>query len=529
MIDRFQFPESNVTILCNEEATKAAIMEAFLRLESSSPDDRVVFFFAGHGDTRRGNRGEVGFLVPHEGETLNTLLRWDELTRNAELVPAKHMLFIMDACYGGLALARTLRAGSMRFVNDMLTRPARQVLTAGKADQSVADGGGPRVGHSMFTGHLLDALDGKAAGPDRILTAGNVTSYVYERVAKDQRSSQSPHYGHLDGDGDLIFNPPAPTIGDGRVPEDVLVQVPAILESVPGAGDNPFLVRAKEYLSEPRHRIALDELVNTELKAFLHTTREEVFSANSPLPSRDTIRERLREYELASDRLFQLMVLLTRWGDATCHPLINRVMARMADNSEMRGGTTLWLNLRWYPILRIIYAVTITSVVTGQYENLRAAFTAAAGDHVGQDAKTVLVVALDCMHDTSDAFKLLPGQDRHYVPISEYLFAHLQAPMEDLLFLGRSYEKAFDHAEMFLSVALADADPSGRGWYPVGRFSWKHRRRFNNSPVSVFEAEVKASQSSWAPLRVGFFGGDAARAQRHAENLLARSNSFQAY
>jgi hypothetical protein len=35
---------------------------------------------------------------------LSGLIRWDELTRNADLITAKHMLFVMDACYGGLAL-----------------------------------------------------------------------------------------------------------------------------------------------------------------------------------------------------------------------------------------------------------------------------------------------------------------------------------------------------------------------------------------------------------------------------------------
>jgi uncharacterized caspase-like protein len=130
-------------------------------LVDSDSDARVLIFFAGHGHTVSGNRGEIGFLVPVDGQVsdLSTLIRWDELTRNADLVPAKHMLFLMDACYGGLALSRRpLPPGSMRFVRDMLQRFSRQVLSAGKADEPVADAGGPRPGHSIFTGHVLDAL-----------------------------------------------------------------------------------------------------------------------------------------------------------------------------------------------------------------------------------------------------------------------------------------------------------------------------------------------------------------------------------
>lgn len=55
---------------------------------------------------RSGVKGEVGYLVPYDADMADysTFIRWDELTRNAELVRAKHILFVMDACYGGLAV-----------------------------------------------------------------------------------------------------------------------------------------------------------------------------------------------------------------------------------------------------------------------------------------------------------------------------------------------------------------------------------------------------------------------------------------
>jgi hypothetical protein len=52
-------------------------------------------------------------------------------------------------------------------------RFSRQVLTAGKADEAVADSNGPRPGYSISTGHLLDAVEG-AALSDGVLTASGV-------------------------------------------------------------------------------------------------------------------------------------------------------------------------------------------------------------------------------------------------------------------------------------------------------------------------------------------------------------------
>ena len=145
LVEKFKFPAHNVSVLLDAEATRDNILREFLHWADPStvePDDRILVFFAGHGHTVPGRRGEIGFLVPVDGKPndLSTLVRWDELTRNADLIPAKHMLFLMDACYGGLAVTRkTIPPGSMRFLKDMLQRFSRQVLTAGKADEVVAD------------------------------------------------------------------------------------------------------------------------------------------------------------------------------------------------------------------------------------------------------------------------------------------------------------------------------------------------------------------------------------------------------
>jgi len=193
----FNFKHNNIKILLDKNATKNEIMTAFMSYANSkvTSDDRIFVFFAGHGITQTGKRGEVGFLIPYDGDTskLFTLIRWDDLTRNAELFQAKHVFFVMDACYGGLAITRALSSGSMRFLKDMLQRYSRQVLTAGKANEVVADAGGPLPDHSVFTGHFLEGLQGKAAIAEDIITANGVMTYVYDKVAKDPYSKQTPH------------------------------------------------------------------------------------------------------------------------------------------------------------------------------------------------------------------------------------------------------------------------------------------------------------------------------------------------
>ncbi len=206
---KFGFEKKNLIMLLDEEASRQKILQTYLALnETADANDRIVFFFAGHGFTRRGRRKETGFLVPSDGDTedLSTLIPWDEITRSSDLIPAKHILYIVDACYGGVALSRSV-PGSLRFSKDMLVRFSRQVLTAGKANEVVADSGGPIDGHSIFTGHLLNALNGEAYSEDNILTANRVMAYVYEKVATDTHSNQTPHHGPFDGDRTPFFVP----------------------------------------------------------------------------------------------------------------------------------------------------------------------------------------------------------------------------------------------------------------------------------------------------------------------------------
>ena len=207
------FSQGGIQLITDGEASKARIQKSYLDYieMAGSPDDRIVVFFAGHGVTRPGHRGPVGYLVPVDGDLDEpaSLIRLDEFTRNGDLIPAKHMLFIFDACFSGLVLEdkRAAQPGAARFITDMLQRRSRQAIAAGKGDQEVADGGGPDGMNSIFTGYLLEALSGKARAGGA-LTANGVMHYVYERVSQDPRAAQTPHYGHIDGDGDLILVAP---------------------------------------------------------------------------------------------------------------------------------------------------------------------------------------------------------------------------------------------------------------------------------------------------------------------------------
>lgn len=208
LLEKFNFSQERVVMLKNSEATRTGILAAFhdkLAHRGIQKNDRIFVFFAGHGATRKLSSGrDLGYIVPVDSDPnqfATDAIPMTEIQNIAESLTAKHVLFVMDACYSGLGLTR---GGSTSFLRDNAKRMGRQMLTAGGTDQLVADGG-PN-GHSVFTWTLLQALNGKGdLNGDGLITATELAAYVAPAVSSV--SNQTPAFGSLPGSegGDFVF------------------------------------------------------------------------------------------------------------------------------------------------------------------------------------------------------------------------------------------------------------------------------------------------------------------------------------
>ena len=212
LLKKFGFKQDHVITLFNEEATRERILSA-LGDTLSNPnnvgrDDRVFVFFAGHGATRRLPSGrDLGYIIPWDADTQNfegQAISMTNFQDISESIPAKHVFFVMDSCYSGLALTRGGGETANKYLHEMSHRTARQMLTAGGANEEVADNG-PN-GHSVFTWTLLQGLEGRAdLNSDGFITASELAAYVGPSVSA--LSHQTPAFGNLPGSegGEFIF------------------------------------------------------------------------------------------------------------------------------------------------------------------------------------------------------------------------------------------------------------------------------------------------------------------------------------
>ena len=209
LIRKYAFKPENITMLLNEQATREHILsamgDALADPAKVAREDRVFVFFAGHGATRRLPNGRsLGYIVPVDADLANYQSQAISMTNFQDVsegIPAKHVFFLTDACYSGLAATR---GGGQNYLQEVTRRMARQVLTAGGADEEVADNG-PN-GHSIFTWTVMQGLEGRAdLNGDGFITASELAAYVGPIVSS--LSHQTPAFASLPGSegGEFVF------------------------------------------------------------------------------------------------------------------------------------------------------------------------------------------------------------------------------------------------------------------------------------------------------------------------------------
>ncbi len=186
------------------------------------PDDRVLFYFAGHGIALDGEDGPEGYLVPEDAnrEDRASFLPMTELSDALAKLPCRHLFLILDCCFAGAFRWSSTRDLSAlppvihreryeRYIQDS----AWQVLTSAAHDQTALDVlSGNTIGervesdkHSPFAAALFRALagdadliprgkDGQPAG-DGVITATELYLYLRECVETatvEQRTRQTP-------------------------------------------------------------------------------------------------------------------------------------------------------------------------------------------------------------------------------------------------------------------------------------------------------------------------------------------------
>ena len=200
----------HITLIKDKEATQRRILtELFHKLpEKVARNDRVLFYFAGHGQTEDlPGGGKKGYIIPADAETdsyASTAISMEQIRSLSSRIAGKHIFYVMDSCYSGLGLNRS--AGVWPGIGDYLRKVSSmrvvQIITAGGQGEQVQE----REGHGLFTSYFLEAIAGEAdLNKDNVVTGTELGAYLRPTVSNASRQTQTPLFGRLEGEGEFLF------------------------------------------------------------------------------------------------------------------------------------------------------------------------------------------------------------------------------------------------------------------------------------------------------------------------------------
>ena len=206
------------------DALRTSLKE-FFALQGADPEARLFLWYAGHGHTLKGE----GYLVPSDAPQPITpafkvkAIHMREFPGFMRLADSKHVFAVFDSCFAGTVFS-TRAGGTPAAITRATTKPVRQFLTSGDADQEVSDDGTFR---KLFLRALRDEERADANG-DGYLTGSEIGLYLSDRVTNITEQAQTPRFGKLrDPDydrGDFVFVLP----GRKKVAEGATQPVPPV-------------------------------------------------------------------------------------------------------------------------------------------------------------------------------------------------------------------------------------------------------------------------------------------------------------
>lgn len=202
--DRCAYPTSQVELIRDRDATKPRLLKAIEGLaDRCDENSTAIFFLSGHGGLLRSDRSQC-FLLPSDARTdtdenlRDTAISAEEFRDAWSAVRSRRKVVMLDCCHAagtGTAAFKSSDSATVKVgINDDLLDSLKigkghVVFSSSRADEFsfILE----NDVNSLFTKHLLAALDGAVASQDGLVRVLDLFDYVSINVNK-QCSYQHP-------------------------------------------------------------------------------------------------------------------------------------------------------------------------------------------------------------------------------------------------------------------------------------------------------------------------------------------------
>jgi TIR domain len=266
-----------------------------------------------------------------------------------------------------------------------------------------------------------------------------------------------------------------------------------------------------------------------------------------------SVSDLAEKYMAAMDPALDALIYTAQWAREDQCITLTRFVERLVPSPGVQSGMVVLLDLRWLPLLPLLYAGGLASLHQGNYRTLKAiAIDATVRDpsdgripliargnpwrpfrHL-ELVPQVLALRADGQEATRAVVEDLHSgrRGKRYTPVSDYLHGTLRERFRVEVPDDDDYSELFDLVETFLALLAIDirsqqAEGDRRyldGPY-YGRTRWRGRYyRGQEGPEVELLRQVTSEGPDWPPIKAGLFGGSLERATSAIESFSREAN-----
>ena len=264
----------------------------------------------------------------------------------------------------------------------------------------------------------------------------------------------------------------------------------------------------KRYLSEPRYRIRMSDLIDETVESVISAVSTPAFDVNIPTPDTKSITSRVQSYEAACSTLLSMAVIGGYWAEPEHFGVWQRALERLVTQRDL-SGKVLWLGLQRYPATLTFYTLTLGALPANRLEFLGSLFSTAIRQP--NDESTTLVQFLPPLSmfgsiDVKGSMQLLEGMDNRHMPLNDWVHKALRQYFSKIIHSDDQYDLMFDKTEILIALGSAYHFGKSGGWYwaPMGSFVYRTRNRIQI--LGEIETSISTQERESSIVRSGIFG-----------------------
>ena len=279
----------------------------------------------------------------------------------------------------------------------------------------------------------------------------------------------------------------------------------------------------KRYLSEPRYKIQLSDLIAKTVDEVVQITSGDAFAIhrNSQWTTK-SITKRVHSYETACSTLLAMAMVGGFWAEEEHYPEWRRALERLGSTQTNTGVTNL-LDLQRYPATLLLYALGLGAIGAGRLQFLGHLFAIKLpyphhwrlyGGEPREVPTVQLLLPFRMFHYGGEVMKILDGMDNHRAPLNDWISRVLWSYAQRIIPDNHRYNLAFDELEMLMALSSLAHDNWG---VASGAFCYREDNRIHI--VEKFEKSFSTLGNNSPLVNCKIFGETTEQCKRRLETL----------